>query len=460
MKSKKLIYTSLTLLLIIALIPLTYKNIHKKEQVQKTKKITATVLSTKKGKLTVQDTKNIIYTFNVEDNNKEIDVGSNILLNYTGLLDKNTQDQKAKVTNYDSITVSNDEDGIPISWLDNGIFSDFYILAKNKIESMTLDEKIGQLFLVRYPDNNAIEDLKKYNFAGYIFFEKDFKDKTKTEVQNMINNLQQASKIPILTAVDEEGGKVVRVSSNPNLAPSKFKSPQELYNLGGFNLIKQDTIDKSKILNELGLNLNLAPVVDVSTDSNDYIYERTLGQDSEQTSIYAETVIEASKGTNVSYTLKHFPGYGNNKDTHNAITTDNRSYESIMKNDIPPFKAGIDKNAEAVLVSHNITTNIDKTNPASLSPSIHNILRNELDFTGIIMTDDLSMGAISNIDNATVKALLAGNDLIITTDYKESIEQVKNALSDGTINEELINKLAFRVIAWKYYKGLMFEIHK
>lgn len=325
---------------------------------------------------------------------------------------------------------------------------------------MPLNEKIGQLFLVRYPDTNAIEDLKKYNLAGYIFFEKDFKNKTENEVKNMITNLQDAAKIPILTAVDEEGGKVVRVSSNTNLVKEEFKSSKELYNEGGFNLIKDDTIYKSSILKNLGLNLNLAPVVDVSTDSSDYIYERTLGENTSLTSTYAKTVIDASMGTGVSYTLKHFPGYGHNTNTHDEDSIDNRTYEEIRTNDLPPFKAGIDVGAEAILVGYNVVTSIDNKNPASLSASVHNLLRNNLDFTGIVMTDNLDMGALSNIDNTVVKAVLAGNDLIITTDYKSDIAALKTAVSNGTVSEELIDKLAFRVLAWKYYKGLLFEITK
>ena len=324
---------------------------------------------------------------------------------------------------------------------------------------MSLDEKIAQILLVRYPDD-GIDVLRDNQFGGYVFFEKDFKDKSSTEVKNMMNSLQEVSNIPILTATDEEGGKVVRVSSNPKLASTPFKSSKELYASGGFEAIKNDTIKKSNLLYNLGINVNLAPVVDVSTNSSDYMYDRALGQGTDITSTYAKTVIDASKGLGVSYTLKHFPGYGNNKDTHTESVTDDRTYDDILKNDIPPFEAGIDAGAEAVLVSHNIVKSIDDKNPASLSPSVHNLLRNELNFTGIIMTDDLAMGAVADIADATVKAVLAGNDLIMTTDYQSSINAIKTAINNKTIDENLIDKLAFRVIAWKYYKGLIFERQK
>lgn len=423
-----------------------------------TNNITATVMAVDDSLLTIQDSRNIIYTFNWD--NAGVKVGDNVLIEYTGLLDKNTQLQKIIVLDYNTSPVSKNENGIPNDWMDKGIFSNYYVLANNKLKTLSLYEKIGQLFLVRYPNSNALDILKKYNLGGYVFFEKDFRGKSKLEVKNMIKELQNSANIPILTAVDEEGGKVVRVSSNSNLRNEKFKSSSELYGLGGFNLIKQDTIEKSQFLNELGLNLNLAPVVDVSTNSNDYMYDRTLGQNTDLTSTYAKTVINASKGTMVSYTLKHFPGYGNNADTHTGSSIDNRTYEDITQNDLPPFRAGIDAGAEAVLISHNIVSSIDAVSPASLSPSIHNLLRNNMNFTGIVITDDLDMDAVSSINDSVVKAILAGNDLIIVTDYENSINSVKKAINNGIISEKLIDKLAFRVLAWKYYKGLMFENQK
>ena len=327
-------------------------------------------------------------------------------------------------------------------------------MAYNKLKTLSLDEKIGQLLLVRYPDSNQIEDLKKYKLSGFVFYEKDFKNKTKNEVINMIDKLQNNSSIPLLTAVDEEGGKVIRVSSNSNLVSEPFKSPSDLYNSGGFAKIKEDTKYKSEILYSLGLNVNLAPVVDVSTDSSDYIYERTLKQDTSKVKEYAKTVIEASKGTNVSYTLKHFPGYGSNSDTHLGSSTSSKSYDDILSIDIPPFKAGIDAGAEAVLVSHNIVSSIDSSSPSSLSINTHNILRDDLNFTGVIITDDLDMNALNNIDDKVIKALLAGNNLIITTNYEESFNEIKNAINNNELSEDTIDKLVFKVLAWKYYKGL------
>ena len=122
-----------------------------------------------------------------------------------------------------------------------------------------------------------------------------------------------------------------------------------------------------------------------------------------------------------------------------------------------PFQAGIDEGAEAILVSHNIISQVEENTPASLSLNIHNILRNELNFTGIVMTDDLDMGAIKYYidDSPAVKAVLAGNDMLITTDYEQAYNDIKNAINEGTITQENIDHSVFRIIAWKYYKGLL-----
>ena len=420
-----------------------------------TNTLTAMVMNMDDDLLTVQGSDNVIYTFKLSDDS--LAVGDFVELEYMGDLDSNEVLQNNEVVSYSVVEM---EDGIPKDFLDNGIFKDYYELAYKKLKTMTLDEKISQILLVRYPDNNQVDTLKNYQFGGYVFYAKDFQDKNSNQVKTMMNNLQEVSKIPILTATDEEGGKVVRVSSNPKLASTPFKSSKELYASGGFEAIREDTVNKSRLLYNLGIHVNLAPVVDVTTNPSDYMYDRALGQDTDVTSEFAKTVIKASKGLGVSYTLKHFPGYGNNSDTHNGASIDERTLEDIKKNDLPPFKAGIDEGAEAVLVSHNTVNSIDPDNPASLSIKVHNLLRGELGFTGIIMTDDLAMGATKDISDAPLKAILAGNDLIITTDYDESINSIKKALDNKTIDESLIDKLAFRVIAWKYYKGLIFENQK
>ena len=336
----------------------------------------------------------------------------------------------------------------------NNIFQAYEDKAFQKLQELTLDEKIAQTLIVRN-NNDLLTKQLTYNFGGVIFFEKDFKYKKRDQVIEMIQKLQNNSKIPLLTAIDEEGGKVSRISSNSNLVSSPFKSSQELYKENGFNAIKEDVLYKSYILENLGLNLNLAPVVDISTNEDDYMYERSIGLDASLTSIYAKTVIEASKTAKVSYALKHFPGYGNNVDTHKGIAIDNRTYEELVNNDLLPFTEGIKAGAEAILVSHNIVSCIDNEYPATLSKNIHNLLRNDLQFTGVIITDDLSMDALDNYENPEVLALNAGNDLLITSNYEKSFNNIKLGLENNLLNEELLDEIVLRILSWKYYKNLL-----
>ena len=400
--------------------------------------------------ITIENNKKI-YTF--KNNNINEIVGSKITITCDDKIDKDKEEQTCNITRYKLTEKNNEQE--EEKQKDKELFEDYYTLANNKLKTMTTDEKISQILLVRYYESKALTDQEKYQFGGFVFFEKDFKNKTKDEVIKMINDLQAISKIPILTAIDEEGGTVSRLSSNKNLVDTPFLSPQALYSQGGFQAIKDDVTNKSKILEELGLNLNLAPVVDVSTNSKDYIYQRTLGQGTELTSTYAEVVIKESKNSKVSYTLKHFPGYGNNLDTHTSSSIDNKTLEEKEATDIPPFISGIKAGAEAIMVSHNIVSAFDAENPSSISLNMHNYLRNNLKFQGVIITDDISMGALKNISDIEIKAIKAGNDLIITSNYETSFNNIKNGLNNNTVSIEELDALVEKVLAWKYYKHLI-----
>lgn len=325
------------------------------------------------------------------------------------------------------------------------------------LDNMSVEEKVGQMFMVRVPKENADKRVSEYHLGGYIMFGRDFDNKTKEEVINNIASWQEASDIPMLIGVDEEGGTVNRISSNTEFRSEPFKSSQELYKEGGFDLICEDTIIKANFLKELGINVNFAPVVDVSTNPDDYIYKRSFGKNANLTSEYAEVVVRAMKESNIASVLKHFPGYGNNTDTHTGIAIDNRTLETFKESDFLPFEAGIKAGANIILVSHNIVTNMDSNNPASLSTRVHEILRNDLGFAGVIITDDLYMDAISkNYDSSVaVLAILAGNDLICTTDFESQIPEVIAAVEDGTISIDRINESVRRILELKLELNLI-----
>ena len=447
----------LTICLIILVI-ISFAFLNKKISSNATmQNVVGTITYNEGNKLIIKDEYDKTLQFNNEIVKDE--VGTKVDIDCVGEIDKFKENQDCSIVDYEVVEKKEEqpkkeENEIPNEYNDNGIFKEYYKDAYKKLKEMTIDEKISQLLIVHYPESNQITIQNKYQFGGFIFFEKDFKGKTKDEVISMINNLNNVSKIKILTAIDEEGGKVSRISSNKNLVDSPFLASQELYQKGGFNLIKEDVVRKSSVLNSLGLNLNLAPVVDIA-NPNDFIYERTLGQNAFYTSVYAEEVIKSSKNTGVSYTLKHFPGYGSNTDTHKTGSVDTKSYEEILNNDLVPFIKGINAGAEAIMNSHNTVISIDPDNPVSLSSKAHEILRKDLNFTGVIITDDLNMKALDNIDNIEVKAINAGNDLLIIDNYEKAFNNIKNGVNNKLVSEDTINRVVFRILAWKYYKGLI-----
>lgn len=332
--------------------------------------------------------------------------------------------------------------------------------VEDLLSSMTLEEKVGQLFFVRCPAESAVEDVTAYHLGGYILFGRDTKDKTANELIQAIQSYQDAAAIPLLIGVDEEGGTVVRVSSNPHLRTSKFQSPQKLFLSGGMEAILADTHEKDTLLQALGFNVNLAPVADVSADPGDFIYPRTFGQDAAATADYVSQVTARMSADGMGSVLKHFPGYGNNVDTHTGIAVDQRPMETFEASDFLPFEAGTQAGGglTAVLVSHNIMSCVDDALPASLSPAVHEILREDLGFDGVVMTDDLAMDAVSAYakDGAVaVMALKAGNDLVLTTDYRSQIPKVIEAVENGGLSEEVIDTACRRVLGWKSALGLL-----
>ena len=337
------------------------------------------------------------------------------------------------------------------------------------LEGMTLEEKAGQLFFVRVPAENAVEDVMTYHLGGYLLFGRDTQGKTANELIQTIASYQAAAELPLLIGVDEEGGTVVRVSSNPHLRSKKFSSPGKLWKQG-LDALLRETREKSILLKSLGFNVNLAPVADVSTNSGDFIYNRTTGMDAEETADYTARVTEAQSFYGLGSVLKHFPGYGNNKDTHTGVAVDERSMETFLEQDFLPFQAGIAveetvwpsgelrRLRPAVLVSHNIVNCMDPNLPASLSPEVHRILREDLGFDGVVMTDDLAMDAVSAYaagGNVAVMSIQAGNDLVVTTDYRTQIPRVIQAVKDGMLEEKVIDEACLRVLRWKLELGLL-----
>lgn len=339
----------------------------------------------------------------------------------------------------------------------NSIFKKYYNEAIKVVDKMTTEEKVGQLFLVRYAYEDT-EYLSDFNPGGYILFAKDFENHTKESMRKELANVNKKSKYPLILGADEEGGFVTRVSRFKEFRSEKFKAPKDYYEEGGEILLKQTEEEKAKLLKNIGLNLNLAPVADVSTNENDFIYSRAFGKNAEETADFVSKMVSYANNNNINSCLKHFPGYGNNIDTHTGIAIDERSYDNFKNNDFLPFEAGIEEGVPCVLIAHNVVKSMDPNYPASLSKKVINELRNTLNFTGIIMTDDLAMDAVKSYvegGKAATLAINAGNDMIITSDFMTMYKEVLASVENKEITINTLNKAVIRIIAWKYYSGIM-----
>ena len=338
--------------------------------------------------------------------------------------------------------------------------------AQEILDTMTLEQKIGQLFFARCPGPNGDGEglMAQYQLGGYLLFKRDFQDAagnwlTAEQLTARLETYADAAAIAPFFGVDEEGGTVTRASQNPNLFPEgKLKSPQKLFSEGGLEAISQDAKYKSETLLQYGINVNFAPVADVTANSGDFMYPRSFGQDAAATADHVETVTAAMAQAGMGAVLTHFPGYGSNRDTHTDVVVDDRPYAQFTQSDFLPFQAGMTHENAAVLVSHNMVNAMDNTLPASLSPAVYRILREELGFTGVALTDDLIMDALSAYTadgKAAVMALQAGADMVVSSDFEKEITQVVLALENDELTVERIEQSVLRVLRWKLLLGIL-----
>lgn len=321
-----------------------------------------------------------------------------------------------------------------------------------KISRMTVEEKVGQLLYANCRGNDMTEAINDYHIGGVLLFGVDFDGKTKDEVKADIKAMQATAKIPLIIGTDEEGGTVVRASNNPNLRESAYLSPSETFANGGWSAVEDDAYDKAKFLLSLGVNVNMAPVCDITSDPDSFMYYRSFSSDAASTSRFVDTVVKASKEKKLGTVLKHFPGYGDNGDTHYSDATDSRLYSELQNNDFLPFEAGIKAGADSILVSHITVNSIDSGNPASLSEPVHEVIRDKLKFDGVVMTDDLDMFAVDALDiyePLSVAAFKAGNDFLCCGDIETEYNALLTAVQNGEITTERLDESVKRILIWK-----------
>lgn len=326
------------------------------------------------------------------------------------------------------------------------------------LNTMTMEERVGQLFLARCNRDTALEDLEKYHLGGFVLFSADFEGQTPDSVRAVFRGYQNAASIPLLLAVDEEGGTVNRISRFSAFRSKPFPSPRSVYQDQGLDAAVAMEEEKCKLLTNVGINVNIGPVCDLTDTQNAFMFQRSLGAGPEETGKYVALTVAVKNAYRIGSALKHFPGYGDNADTHTGVAADSRSLDSLISRDLIPFHAGVRSGAGCILMSHMVVESLDSQAPASLSEKTHTFLRQELCFDGVILTDDLVMEAVKSryeVGEAAVLAVLAGNDLLCSTDYQEQYQAVLAAALDGRIDIDVINSAVRHVLQWKIDLGLI-----
>ncbi len=327
----------------------------------------------------------------------------------------------------------------------------------NQMEAMTMDQKLAQMMILTNEDDIIASNLTTYQPGGIIFFEVDFKGKTIAHVRNRVDTLQSYMQIPLFVGVDEEGGEVSRLKTLAENGLPDFEGARVLSNQG-MDAVLSDTEVKMRYLKELGINLNFAPVADVVENPNSYMYLRAASGDVNVVAKYVETVLSVMQENQIIGCVKHFPGYGDNVNTHAGIASDSKTLLEYQDRDFIPFQAGINTGVDMIMVSHITMNAVDDENPASLSSKVHNVLREELEYTGVIIADDLNMQAILDtmtIEEATAKAFVAGNDMIFSANFAASMKGARKAVEEGSLTEERVNESVKRILHMKIENGLI-----
>ena len=349
-------------------------------------------------------------------------------------------------------------------------------MVSDALSKMTLKEKIGQLFIVCTDslDFNAEtevtekmrKNLEEYKPGGVIFFSYNLKNRT--QVKEMISDMQKTAEIPLFIAVDEEGGSVARIANSKNMQTTKFPAMAEIGKTGDSKNAYHVGETIGKEIYELGFNLDFAPVADINTNAeNTEIGNRSFGSEPKTVADMVSQEVKGLQAQGVSATLKHFPGQGQcGEDTHKGYVELNATIDRLRDVEFLPFKSGISAGADMVMMSHVAVSKITgKETPASLTKlMVTDILREELQFDNVIITDAMNMKVITKFydaDQAAVMAIEAGNDMILMPDnFEQAFEGVLEAVKDGTLSESQINEAAGRVLSVKIKRGILPESSK
>lgn len=355
--------------------------------------------------------------------------------------------------NKKTVVIEMKENSLVIGLVENKVDN-----IKQMINEMTLDEKIGQMIMSGFNGteiNREIEILvNELKVGGVILFSRNIENSTQLNI--LTNKLKSLSeKTSMFISIDEEGGRVSRLPSDSN----KFKSAREIGNTNDTNYAYQNGINLGKTLIKHNINMNFAPVLDIhSNPKNTVIGDRAFGNNEDVVSKMGIATMKGIKEANVIPVVKHFPGHGDTEiDSHYGLPSVNKDLKELEKFELIPFSEAINNGCDVVMVSHIVIESIDDKNPATISSKIiEDLLREKMNFDGVVITDDMLMKAISDsisIEKASVKSIKAGADIIlIGSDLKSTIntvEEIKLAVKNNEISEERINESVYRILKLK-----------
>lgn len=339
--------------------------------------------------------------------------------------------------------------------------------AQTMLAEMTLREKVCQMMFVTPMAITGVtkavsagdmtrKALEKYPVGG-IYYDKSNME-SKEQIRAMLANTQSYSKIPLIFTCDEEGGRVGRLMSS--VGTTRLKA-MLAYKDEGPQKARENALIIAKDMSELGFNMDLAPVADVwSNPQNTVIGDRAYSNDFQQAASLIPAAVAGFQEGGVACTLKHFPGHGDTAaDSHYGSAYVYKTLEELRTHDLLPFQAGIDAGADTVMMGHIIVESVSKE-PALFSYElVTELLREEMGFEGVVMTDALAMKAISEqYSNADValKAVKAGVDMLLCPqDLDGAIQAIMTAVESGDIPESRIDESVLRIIRLKEKRGIL-----
>lgn len=339
------------------------------------------------------------------------------------------------------------------------------------LNSMTIEEKVGQLFII-YPESLAegipcvtvAGDITKDSIddipvGGIVYLSQNLRNPE--QVKDMLANTQQYSMerigLPIFLCVDEEGGKIARIANNQTFALNNVGDMAKIGEINDTKLAFEAGSEIGSYLSELGFNLDFAPVVDVvGENKNSVIGKRSFSSDPDVVSDMSLSLSKGLESEGVISVFKHFPGHGSTVgDPHKGYAYTDKTLDELKQCDLIPFEKGVEGGISVIMVGHISFPNIlkDET-PASLSNEmVQELLRNDMGYDGIVITDAMNMGAVSNkymSDEASVLAIEAGVDIVLMPkDFKAAYQGVLKAVQDGRISEKRIDESVRRILNLK-----------